>query len=247
MSSSGSAITPMSAPTGALPPGRHQDLAQDAGAERLHLHVGLVGLDLGQHVADLDRVAFVLAPLDDGALLHGGGELGEHDLGDAHRDPVAPGWWTDGVGGPAVQDLVHRVHHLLGLGQVGLLERLRVGHGHVGRGHAHHRSVEVVEALALHAVGDLGPEARVAPALLDHHAAVGLAHRVEDQVLVEGAQGARDRPPRPRCLPWPAGRRRARAVMHGAAPGHDGHVLARALHVGEAEGDVVLLVRAPRP
>ena len=33
-------------------------------------------------VADLDRVALVLVPRDDGALLHGGGELGEHDLGD---------------------------------------------------------------------------------------------------------------------------------------------------------------------
>jgi hypothetical protein len=63
----------------------HQDLAQHAGAERLHLHVGLVGLDLGEHVADLDRVAFVLAPLDDGALLHRRRQLGQHDLGDAHR------------------------------------------------------------------------------------------------------------------------------------------------------------------
>ncbi len=67
-----------------LAPGRHEDLAQDARAEGLHLHVGLVGLDLGEHVTHLDRVALRLVPLDDRALLHGGGELGEDDLRD-HR------------------------------------------------------------------------------------------------------------------------------------------------------------------
>src|SRR5512145_2034401 len=59
---------------------RDEDLAQDAVAEGLHLHVGLVRLDLRQHVADLDLVALFLAPLDDGALLHRRGELREDDL-----------------------------------------------------------------------------------------------------------------------------------------------------------------------
>src|SRR5437773_8985171 len=37
-----------------------------------------------------------------------------------------------------VQHLVDSLHHALGLGQVGLLQRLGVGHGHVGGGDAHH-------------------------------------------------------------------------------------------------------------
>ena len=55
MSSPGSAMTAISAPTGTVSPAGDEDLAEHAGAERLHLDVGLVGLDLGQDVAALDR------------------------------------------------------------------------------------------------------------------------------------------------------------------------------------------------
>src|SRR6266542_4220258 len=53
-----------------------------AGAEGLELHIRLVGLDLGDDVTALDRVALLLDPLDDLAGLHGLGELGHQDLGD---------------------------------------------------------------------------------------------------------------------------------------------------------------------
>src|SRR3990172_2856099 len=65
MSPAGAAVTPISPP-----------------AEGLDLHVGLVGLDLGDDVAALDGVAFLLQPLDDLAGLHGLAELGHQDLGD---------------------------------------------------------------------------------------------------------------------------------------------------------------------
>src|SRR5207247_6703363 len=50
--------------------GRHEDLAQHTGAERLHLDVGLVRLHFGEDVSALDAVAFLLEPLDDLAALH---------------------------------------------------------------------------------------------------------------------------------------------------------------------------------
>ncbi len=49
---------------------RHQDLAQRALVDRLDFHRRLVGLDLGQHIAGFDRVAFVLQPLGELALGH---------------------------------------------------------------------------------------------------------------------------------------------------------------------------------
>src|SRR6185295_11539774 len=67
-----------------LPALAHDDLAQHAGPEGLDLHVGLVGLDLRDHVAALDRVALLLQPLDDLAGLHRVRQLGHQDLGD-HR------------------------------------------------------------------------------------------------------------------------------------------------------------------
>src|SRR5680860_410820 len=47
---------------------------------RLHLHGRLVGLDLGDHVAASDAVAFLDVPFDELALLHGGRELRHEDL-----------------------------------------------------------------------------------------------------------------------------------------------------------------------
>ena len=49
----------------------------------LHLHGGLVGFDLGDHVAGLDRVAFFLKPLGEVALLHRGRQGGHQDI-DGH-------------------------------------------------------------------------------------------------------------------------------------------------------------------
>ena len=59
---------------------RHQNLAERPLVDRLHLHGGFVGLDLGDHVTGLDRVALPLVPLGDVALLHGGRERRHQDL-----------------------------------------------------------------------------------------------------------------------------------------------------------------------
>jgi hypothetical protein len=44
------------------------------------LHDGLVGLDLGEHITDRDRLALLLFPLHQAALLHSGGEGFHHDV-----------------------------------------------------------------------------------------------------------------------------------------------------------------------
>src|SRR5215207_3250742 len=72
-----------------------------------------------------------------------------------------------------------------------LLERLGVRHRQVGAGDAADRGVEMVEGLLLDQRGEVRADAAVRPALLDDHAAVGLAHRLEDRVEVERAQRAR--------------------------------------------------------
>src|SRR5205807_7833223 len=53
---------------------------QDALRIGLQLEAGLIGLHLGEDVALLHRVAGLLLPRDDGALLHGVGELRHVDL-----------------------------------------------------------------------------------------------------------------------------------------------------------------------
>ena len=51
---------------------RHHDLGERALIDRLDLHRGLVGLDLGDDVARLDGVTLLLEPAREIALLHGG-------------------------------------------------------------------------------------------------------------------------------------------------------------------------------
>jgi hypothetical protein len=62
---------------------RHQDLAERAFVDRLDLHGGLVGLDLGDHVAGFHLVALGLHPFGKVALLHGGRKRG-HQYVDRH-------------------------------------------------------------------------------------------------------------------------------------------------------------------
>jgi hypothetical protein len=56
-----------------------QELEQHALVLEVEVHVGLVGLDLGDQVSGLDRVAFSFDPLDQNALFHGRRELGQSD------------------------------------------------------------------------------------------------------------------------------------------------------------------------
>ena len=58
-----------------------QDAAEDAFLHGLDFHGGLVGLDLGDHVAGLDFVAFLFQPARERALGHGGREGGHQDVG----------------------------------------------------------------------------------------------------------------------------------------------------------------------
>src|SRR5207245_4323246 len=63
----------------------HKELSHHTRAERLHLDVRLVCLDLGEDVAALDPVTLLLEPLDDLPRLHRLGEFRHDDLGDGHR------------------------------------------------------------------------------------------------------------------------------------------------------------------
>ncbi len=55
---------------------------------RLHLHRGLVGLDVGQDVAFLDGVAHLHQPLRDHAGFHGGAELGHRHFNRHVQSPA---------------------------------------------------------------------------------------------------------------------------------------------------------------
>ena len=85
MSSSGSAITPISDPTGALPPAGTRILRRTP-APRASISMLALSVSISASTSPtLTGSPFVLVPLDDGALLHRGGELRQHDLGDGHR------------------------------------------------------------------------------------------------------------------------------------------------------------------
>jgi hypothetical protein len=56
-------------------------LEQGATGSGHQLHHGLVGLHLGEHVTHGDDVAFLLLPLDQATLFHGGRERFHDDLG----------------------------------------------------------------------------------------------------------------------------------------------------------------------
>ena len=60
---------------------RHQDLAERAFVDRLDFHGGLVGFDLGDHVAGFNGVAFLLQPFGEVALLHRRRQSGHQDRG----------------------------------------------------------------------------------------------------------------------------------------------------------------------
>ena len=69
--------------------GRHQHSRQVALVEGLHIHIGLIRLDDQHGLAALNLVAWLLEPLHDLALRHGGGE-GRHEdfVGGQRRSAV---------------------------------------------------------------------------------------------------------------------------------------------------------------
>ena len=58
----------------------HQQLVKDPVLKAFHLHGGLVRLNLRHDVPGSDLVPHIFAPLDEGALRHGVGELGHFDV-----------------------------------------------------------------------------------------------------------------------------------------------------------------------
>jgi hypothetical protein len=60
--------------------GRHQDRLDHALVDGFDFHRRLVGLDLGDHVAGLDGVAFLDQPLGQGPLFHRRGQGGHQDV-----------------------------------------------------------------------------------------------------------------------------------------------------------------------
>ena len=75
---------------------RHENLSQHAFVDRLDFHGRLVGLDLGQHVAGLDRVALLLEPFGELPLFHGRREGGHQNVGRHLRCSIDPGASTVG-------------------------------------------------------------------------------------------------------------------------------------------------------
>jgi len=68
---------------------RHHDFRHHAVIDGLILHRRLVGLDFGDHIAGLDRVALFLMPLCEVALLHRGRERRHEDV-DGHGAKFSP-------------------------------------------------------------------------------------------------------------------------------------------------------------
>src|SRR5690606_9169031 len=83
----------------------------------------------------------------------------------------------------------HRIDNLTDARQRQLLEVGRVRHRHVLAGNGDDRRVEIVEDLALDAVGNEVADRRLRETFLDDDEAVSLLHRCEHRVEVERTTG----------------------------------------------------------
>src|SRR5581483_6519919 len=88
------------------------------------------------------------------------------------------------------EELTAGLPHVVRLRQHRALERRAERDRGVGCGHAHHRTVEVLERLLRDQGADLGADATGARGLVQHHDLARLAHRLEDRVAVERHQRA---------------------------------------------------------
>src|SRR5579883_3951 len=114
------------------------------------------------------------------------------------------------------------------------LEIGRIRHGHVLAGDANDRRIEIVEGVLHDARRDLGADARLRPALLDHDAASGLLDRLDDRGGVHRPDGAQ--------IDHLGGQVFLRellggleGVAHAHRPGHERHMLARPRDLGLAD------------
>ena len=102
----------------------HEDAAERALVHRLHLHRRLVGLDLGEHVAGLDLVAFLLVPLGEIALGHGRRQRRHQHLDRHGASPLSDSVKRRLGGGDDVLDLRQRqALEIGGIGQRHVLAR----------------------------------------------------------------------------------------------------------------------------
>ena len=184
------------------------DLLEHAGGRRRDLGVDLVGGDLEERLVALHLVADLLHPLGDGALGDRLAHLRHDDVGHGSStlDPLHRQSKARVSARRHCQSVSYSARMalptLLGVGQEVLLERRRVGHRRVRRGHAHDGRVQVLEG-ALRDEGARprrpGPPVRVASCRTITLPV--FAARRQDRLLVERQQRAQVQRPRPRCRP----------------------------------------------
>src|SRR5262249_53863076 len=144
------------------------DLAQGAGGQRLHLHRGLVSVDLGQRLTHGDLVSLFFQPTRDLSLLHRWGEL-RHDYLRGH---ILCNLWKEFL--TDISNFTDGGDNSVYIRDRKVLEVLRVGHWHVRAGNAFHRCVEIIERV-LHDLGaDLRADTEERMRLFCNHDAVRL-------------------------------------------------------------------------
>src|SRR5262245_30221843 len=87
-------------------------------------------------------------------------------------------------------DGLRRRYHVCNRRQRELFKIGGVWHRHVLAGDAGHGGIEPIEGVLGEKRGDLGADARLAPALLDGHHAAGLLHRLDDGVHIHRLERA---------------------------------------------------------
>ena len=83
----------------------------------------------------------------------------------------------------------HPIDDVVDLGHCEALDRLRVGHGHVGSGDSVHWCIEPVEGLRLHDnASNLSTDTTLRPSLLNGDYPLGLLDRLDDSLTIDWAQ-----------------------------------------------------------
>src|SRR5262245_59215591 len=182
MSSSGSAITPMSAPTGtALPAGWR--ILRRTPAPNASISTSALSVSTSARMSP----AWIRSPAFLTHLMILPVSIASESLGMSTLEtaisvvPVAVG----------VADATHRFDDPFLGRRLGALEIARVGHRRGHAGHALDGGVEIVEGLLGDDGGELRAHAREAGACLHHHRSVRLAHRFQDGGRVQRLQRAR--------------------------------------------------------
>jgi hypothetical protein len=137
--------------------GGNDELGNDAFVDGFDFHRRLVGFDLGDHIAGLDRIAFLDQPLGEVALFHGRRE-GRHRDVDRHRNTLPLLLVADGF---------HRLDDFVDIRKRELFEVGGVRHRHVLAGDRQDRRIEIIEGLLHDAGGDFGADRVLRIAFLD--------------------------------------------------------------------------------